>query len=145
MRLVVLGNRQEEGVDYDETFAPVAKMTTIHIFLEVSVPKDLHVHHIYVHNTFLHGDLTEEVYMKLPQVFKNDDPTKFFWLRKSPYGLKQALRCWFQKLSTAFKKLLFPTITARLLNVQLRQQMYYPSCPGLCQRSNCLWKLLAFT
>ena len=57
-----------------------------------------------VSNAFLHGDLKEEVYMKLPQGFQGSDPTKVARLRKSIYGLKQSPRCWFSKLSDALKK-----------------------------------------
>jgi len=87
---VVLGNRQQEGVEYDETFAHVAKMSTVRVFLGVAAARDWHVHQMDVHNAFLHGDLTEEVYMKLPQGFHFDDPTKVCRLHKSLYGLKQA-------------------------------------------------------
>ena len=102
-RLVVCGNKQTEGVDYDETFAPVAKLTTVRTMLEVGVALNWEIHQMDVHNAFLHGDLKEEVYMKLPQGFQTDDPSKVCRLKKSLYGLKQAPRCWFAKLTSALK------------------------------------------
>ena len=103
-RLVALGNRQVEGEDYDETFAPVAKMTTIRGLLRVVAGKGWIVHQMDVHNAFLHGELHEEVYMKLPQGFHHPDPQKVCRLHKAVYGLKQAPRCWFAKLTNALKK-----------------------------------------
>lgn len=65
-RLVVLGNRQKVGCDYDETFAPVAKMSTVRSLLKIVATQDWEVHQMDVQNAFLHGDLEEEVYIKLP-------------------------------------------------------------------------------
>ena len=103
-RLVALGNKQAEGVDYKETFAPVAKMGTVRLFLDVSTKRGWDVHQMDVHNAFLHGDLTEEVYMKLPPGFQSADSTKVCRLRKSLHGLRQSPRCWFEKLSAALQE-----------------------------------------
>lgn len=100
-RLVVLGNHQVAGDDYDETFAPVAKMTTVRSLLGIIAAKNWEVYHMDVHNAFLHGDLDEEVYMKLPLGFQHSEPNKVCRLHKSLYGLKQAPRCWFSKLADA--------------------------------------------
>ncbi|KAK2976864.1 hypothetical protein RJ640_009315 [Escallonia rubra] len=102
--LVIFGNHEIEGIDYTDTFAPVAKMVTVRAFLAVAASKKWELHKMDVHNAFLHGDLQEEVYMKLPPGFRVTIPGKVCRLRKSLYGLKQAPRCWFAKLSAALKE-----------------------------------------
>ena len=65
-RLVALGNRQEYGLDYEETFAPVAKMTTIRLVLSAAASQGWYLHQMDDKNAFLHGDLKEEIYMTIP-------------------------------------------------------------------------------
>lgn len=102
-RLVILGNHQVEGIDYNETFAPVAKMVTVCAFLSIAAVKNWEVHQMDVHNVFLHGDLDDVVYMRVPPGFHNTNNKLVCRLKKSLYGLKQAPRCWFAKLSVALK------------------------------------------
>jgi hypothetical protein len=102
-RLVILGNNQVAGIDFNETFAPVAKMVSIRVFLAVAVIRGWELHQMDVHNAFLHGDLDEEVYMSLPPGFSGVSPGKVCRLRKSLYGLRQAPRNWFSKLASALK------------------------------------------
>lgn len=103
-RLVVLGNNQKEGLDYTETFSLVAKMTAVRMFLDFAAKKNHEIHQMDVHNAFLHGDLQDKVYIKMPLGFSKPNDTRVCRLRKSLYGLKQAPRCWFAKLVDALLK-----------------------------------------
>ena len=99
-RLVAQGYRQEEGIDYDETFAPVARLEAIRLFLAYAAHKDFKVFQMDVKSAFLNGKLNEEVYVEQPPGFADSQhPNYVFKLEKALYGLKQAPRAWYDTLS----------------------------------------------
>jgi hypothetical protein len=101
-RLVARGFQQTQGEDYDETFAPVAHMTTVRTFLAVAAASSWTVSQMDVKNAFLHGDLNEEVYMHPPPGV--DTPSGHVCrLRKALYGLKQAPRAWFERFANVIQ------------------------------------------
>nr|GEV10242.1 retrovirus-related Pol polyprotein from transposon TNT 1-94 [Tanacetum cinerariifolium] len=98
-RLVVRGYRQEEGTDFEESFAPVARMEAIRIFLAFAVHKSFIVFQMDVKTAFLHDTLKEDVYVCQPKGFIDaDHPSHVFKLKKALYGLKQAPRAWYDEL-----------------------------------------------
>nr|GFA66157.1 hypothetical protein [Tanacetum cinerariifolium] len=99
-RLVAVGYSQQEGVDYDETFAPVARIEAIRLFLAYAAHKDFIVFQMDVKTTFLNGILKEEVYVGQPLGFVSKQyPDHVYALDKALYGLKKALWAWYDVLS----------------------------------------------
>ncbi|KAI3810977.1 hypothetical protein L1987_20690 [Smallanthus sonchifolius] len=91
---------QEEGIDYDEVFAPVARLEAIRIFLAYAASKNFMIYQIDVKSAFLYGKIGEEVYVKQPPGFVDPaHPNKVLKLDKALYGLHQAPRAWYETLS----------------------------------------------
>nr|GEU46064.1 retrovirus-related Pol polyprotein from transposon TNT 1-94 [Tanacetum cinerariifolium] len=100
-RLVTRGYRQEEGIDFEESFAPVARLEAIRIFLTYAAYKNMVVYQMDVKTAFLNGNLREEVYVSQPDRFVDqDNPNHMYKLKKALDGLKQAPRMWCDMLSS---------------------------------------------
>jgi hypothetical protein len=98
-RLVCKGYAQVEGQDFDETFAPVARLEAIIIFLAYECHKNFKVYQMDVKSTFLNGDLEEDVYVDKRKGFSlTDNPDYVYKLKKALYVLKQAPRAWYYRL-----------------------------------------------
>nr|GEV84144.1 retrovirus-related Pol polyprotein from transposon TNT 1-94 [Tanacetum cinerariifolium] len=118
--LVVRGYRQEEGIDFKESFAQVARMEAIRIFLAYVAHKSFSVFQMDVKTAFLHGSLKEDVYVCQPEGFIDvDHPSHVYKLKNAMYGLKKAPRAWYDELSTFlvqnhfFKGTIDPTLFIR--------------------------------
>lgn len=98
-RLVCKGYAQQEGIDFEETFAPVARLEAIRMFLALSSFQKFKVFQMDMKSAFLNGDLEEEVYIEQPDGFiLGNDPNLVCRLKKALYGLKQAPRAWYYRL-----------------------------------------------
>lgn len=112
-RLVAQGNRQEYGVDYEETFTPVAKMTSIQVVLAIAAHEGWRVEQLDVNSAYLNGIIDTEIYMWQPPGFIDHNfPTRVCKLLKSLYSLKQAGRIWYVTASDYLTQIGFVHLTA---------------------------------
>ncbi|GKE67872.1 retrovirus-related pol polyprotein from transposon TNT 1-94, partial [Tanacetum coccineum] len=98
--LVAKGYNQQEGIDFEESFAPVARLEAVRLFIAYAAHKSFHIYQMDVKTAFLNGPLKEEVYVNQPGIFIDPHhPNKVYRLKKALYGLKQAPRAWYDELS----------------------------------------------
>nr|GEW24605.1 retrovirus-related Pol polyprotein from transposon TNT 1-94 [Tanacetum cinerariifolium] len=108
-RLVAKGYRQEEGIYFKESFAPVARIEAIRIFIANASSKNITIYQMDIKTTFLNDELKEGVYVSQPEGFVDPDhPTYVYRLKKALYGLKQAPRAWYDTLSRFLLETSFP-------------------------------------
>ncbi|GJR74205.1 retrovirus-related pol polyprotein from transposon TNT 1-94, partial [Tanacetum coccineum] len=144
--LVARGYRQEEGIDFEESFAPVARLEAIRIFLAFAAHMNMVVYQMDVKTAFLNGNLREEVYVSQPDGFVDPDkPNYVYKLKKALYGLKQALCAWYDMLSSFLisndfsKGSVDPTLFIRregkellLVQIYVDDIIFAASTPELC-------------
>ncbi|GJT40855.1 retrovirus-related pol polyprotein from transposon TNT 1-94 [Tanacetum coccineum] len=145
-RLVARGYHQEEGIDFEESFAPVARLEAIRIFLAFAAHMNMVVYQMDVKTAFLNGNLREEVYVSQPDGFVDpDNPNHVYKLKKALYGLKQAPRAWYDMLSSFLisqdfsKGSVDPTMFIRreakellLVHIYVDDIIFAASTPELC-------------
>ncbi|GJS36166.1 retrovirus-related pol polyprotein from transposon TNT 1-94 [Tanacetum coccineum] len=145
-RLVARGYRLEEGIDFEESFALVARLEAIRIFLAFAAHMNMVVYQMDVKTAFLNGNLQEEVYVSQPDGFVDpDNPNHVYKLKKALYGLKQAPRAWYDMLSSFLisqdfsKGSVDPTLFIRregkellLVQIYVDDIIFAASTPELC-------------
>ncbi|GKE01011.1 retrovirus-related pol polyprotein from transposon TNT 1-94 [Tanacetum coccineum] len=145
-QLVARGYRQEEGINFEESFALVARLEAIRIFLAFAAHMNMVVYQMDVKTAFLNGNLREEVYVSQPDGFMDkDNPNHVYKLKKALYGLKQAPRTWYDMLSSFLisqdfsKGSVDPTLFIRrdgkellLVQIYVDDIIFAASTPELC-------------
>ncbi|GJY60737.1 putative ribonuclease H-like domain-containing protein [Tanacetum coccineum] len=124
-RLIAQGFRQEEGINYDEVFAPVARIEAIRLFLAFALYMGFTVYQINVKSTFLYGTIEEEVYVHQPPGFVDPaHPNKVYKVIKALYGLHQAPRAWYETLSSFLMENGFRRVKQQLNGIFISQDKY---------------------
>lgn len=125
---------QRQGIDYEEVFAPVARMETVRLLLATAAHLGWQVHHMDVKSAFLNGELEEEVYVAQPPGFTaTGDESKVLRLRKALYGLKQAPRAWNVKLDRTLVSVLRSVVWSM------------PYTREVLARRSCWWEFMLMT
>ncbi|GJZ60927.1 retrovirus-related pol polyprotein from transposon TNT 1-94 [Tanacetum coccineum] len=130
-RLVAKGYSQQEGIDFKESFAPVARLKVVKIFVAYAAHKNFTIYQMDVKVAFLNGPLKEEVFVSHPDGFVDPDfPNHVYFLKKALYGLKQAHIAWYDKLSLFLinhhfiKGIVDPTLFTRSIFETNREELY---------------------
>ncbi|GKC05238.1 retrovirus-related pol polyprotein from transposon TNT 1-94 [Tanacetum coccineum] len=142
-RLVVRGYRQEEGIDFEESFAPVARLEAVRIFIAFVAHMNMVVYQMDVKTAFLNGIIREDVYVSQPEGFVDgENPNHVYKLNKALYGLKQAPRAWYDLLSSFLlsKGTVDPTLFIRregkdilLVQIYVDDIIFASTDPDLCE------------
>ncbi|GJR06541.1 retrovirus-related pol polyprotein from transposon TNT 1-94 [Tanacetum coccineum] len=146
-RLVVRGYRQEEGIDFEESFAPIARLKAIRIFISFAAHMNMIFYQMDVKTAFLNGILCEDVYVSQPDRFVDlENPNHVYKLKKALYGLKQAPRAWYDLLSSFLLSQKFskgtvnPTLFIRregkdilLVQIYVDDIIFASTKPDLCE------------
>ncbi|GJU01073.1 retrovirus-related pol polyprotein from transposon TNT 1-94 [Tanacetum coccineum] len=122
--LVAKGYSQQEGIDFEESFAPVARLEVVRMFVAYTAHKNFIIYHMDVKTAFLNGPLKEEVFVSQPDGFVDPDfPNHVYRLNKALYGLKQAPRAWYDKHSSFLIEHHFTKGTIELYFVGAKYQL----------------------
>ncbi|GJS33438.1 retrovirus-related pol polyprotein from transposon TNT 1-94 [Tanacetum coccineum] len=123
-RLVAKGYDQDEGIDFEESFAPVARLEAVRIFFACAAYKNFPIYQMDFKTAFLNGPLKEKVFVRQPDGFVDPDfPNHVYRLKKALYGLKQALRAWYDKVSSFLIEHHFTKGTIELYFVGTKYQL----------------------
>ncbi|GJS83528.1 retrovirus-related pol polyprotein from transposon TNT 1-94 [Tanacetum coccineum] len=124
-RLVAKGYKQEEGIDFEESFAPVARLEAVRMFIAYDAHMNITIFQMDVKTAFLNGLLKEEVYVSQPEGFIDPEfPDHVYRLKKALYGLKQAPRAWYDKLSSFLIEHGFTKVHQSPRGIFIRQSQY---------------------